>query len=249
MTFNMPWAQICLPPLGPSLCTGHLPVDDGPDPHPLQWRDWNCRWCSCSWKGWQWTWQMSPQIHQSLPWTWACFQQGKCAVKQTSVVFFRCISDATGAHPDPEKVSAVHNMSSPETATQLQVFLTLVTYLSPSIPPLSSFTNPLCWLLKKRTEFIRNNSYQEAFDKVKSMVCKDTVVLWHPWACHSKSTHPKLRCCPPSRWPPSCLCFQGTYTCGAALCQHRMWTAHLCLWSSKIPHLCLWPCLHCWEWP
>ena len=67
---------ICLPPLWPSLCTGYLPTYDGPDPCPLQWSDLHCRWCSCSWKGWWGTWQMSPQIHKSHPWTWACLQQG-----------------------------------------------------------------------------------------------------------------------------------------------------------------------------
>ena len=36
------------------------------------------------------------------------FIKDKCAVKQTSTVFFRCVYDANGAHPDPEKVSPVH---------------------------------------------------------------------------------------------------------------------------------------------
>ena len=83
---------------------------------------------------------------------------------------FGWVYDAKGAHPDPEKVSAVHMMPAHETATQLQKFLGLVTYLSSFIPSLSSFTAPLCELLKKATEFIWNNNYQEAFDKVKSMV-------------------------------------------------------------------------------
>ena len=91
---------------------------------------------------------------------------------------FGCVYDANRAHPDPEKVSAVHKMLAPETATQLHKFLRLVTYLSPFIPSLFSFTTPLCGLLKKGTEFIWNNSHQEAFDKVKSMVCKDTT-LWY----------------------------------------------------------------------
>ena len=101
------------------------------------------------------------------------FNKYKCAVKQTSIVFFRCIYDANGAHTDPEKVSAVHKMLALKTTTQLQKFLRLVTYLLPFIPSLSSFTTPLHELLKKGTEgteFIWNNSYQEAFDKVKSMV-------------------------------------------------------------------------------
>ena len=106
------------------------------------------------------------------------FNKDKCAVKQTSVVFFGCVYDVTGAHPDPEKVSAVHKMPTTKTATQLQKFLRLVTYLSPFVPSLSSFTAPLCGLLKKVIEFIWNNSYQEAFDKVKSMVCKDTTVQY-----------------------------------------------------------------------
>ena len=102
------------------------------------------------------------------------FNKDKYALKQTYVVFFRCVYDANRAHHDTEKVSTVHKMPVPETATQLQKFLRLVTYLSPFIPPLSSFTTPLCELLRKGTEFIWNNFYQESFDKVKSMVCKDT---------------------------------------------------------------------------
>ena len=51
------------------------------------------------------------------------FNKEKCAVKQTSIVFFRYVYDANGAHHDSEKVSAVHKMLAPETAIQLQKFL------------------------------------------------------------------------------------------------------------------------------
>ena len=104
------------------------------------------------------------------------FYKDKCAVKQTSIVFLGYVYDANGAHPYPEKVSSVHEMPAPETATQLKKFLRLVTYLSPFIPSLFSFTAPLCGLLKKGTEFIWNNSYKDAFDNVKSMVWKDTTL-------------------------------------------------------------------------
>ena len=106
------------------------------------------------------------------------FNKDKCAVKQTSILFFGCVYDVNGAHPDPEKVSVVNKMPAPETTTQLQKFLRLVTYLSSFIPSLSSCTAPLCELLKRGTDFIWNNNYQEAFDKVKSMVCKDTTVKY-----------------------------------------------------------------------
>ena len=35
----------------------------------------------------------------------------KCIVKQPSVTFLGCVCDKDGAHPDPAKVSTVHNMS------------------------------------------------------------------------------------------------------------------------------------------
>ena len=73
-------------------------------------------------------------------------------------------------------------MPATEIATQLQKFLRFVTYLSPFIHSISSFTAPRHELLKTGTEFMWNNSYQEAFDKVKSMVCKDTP-LWYLDVC------------------------------------------------------------------
>ena len=104
------------------------------------------------------------------------FNKDKCAVKQTSIVFSNVSMMPMELILTLKK--SVHKMPAPETATQLQKLLRLVTYLSPYIPSLSSFTAPLCGLLKKETEFIWNNSYQEAFDKVKSMACKDTT-LWY----------------------------------------------------------------------
>ena len=92
------------------------------------------------------------------------------------------VYDANGAYPDPKKVSAVHKVPASETPTQLQKFLGLATYLSPFIPSLSAFTPSLHDLLKKETEFIWNNSYEEAFNKVKSNVCKDTT-QWYFDVC------------------------------------------------------------------
>ena len=106
------------------------------------------------------------------------FNKDKCAVRQDSVNFFGCVYDANGAHPDPGKVTAVHAMTPPESPAQLQKFLGMVTYLSPFVPSLSTFTAPLRELLKKDREFTWNSTYQEAFDKVKQIVCKDTTLRY-----------------------------------------------------------------------
>ena len=105
------------------------------------------------------------------------FNGDKCEVKD-SVTFFSTVYDADGAHPDPKKVDAVHQMPRPETPSRLQQFLGMVTYLSPFIPSLSTHTAPLRELLKKDSEFIWNTSYQEAFDRIKELVCKDMTLRY-----------------------------------------------------------------------
>ena len=57
------------------------------------------------------------------------FNSRKCIIKQPSMTFFGCLCDKNGAHPDPAKVSAVHNMPPSETPTQLQTFLSMAIYL------------------------------------------------------------------------------------------------------------------------
>ena len=54
----------------------------------------------------------------------------------------------------------------------------MVTYLSHIMPSLSSFTAPLNGLLKKDVEFTWNETYQDAFDSVKSLVCSDTTLCY-----------------------------------------------------------------------
>ena len=112
------------------------------------------------------------------------FNGEKCEVKQDSVTFFGTVYDTDRAHLDPKKVDAVHQMPPPETPSQLQQFLGMVTYLSPFIPPLSTHNAPLWELLKKYSEFIENTCYQEAFDRIKELVCKDTTLcyfdIWKP---------------------------------------------------------------------
>ena len=79
--------QICPPSLGPRLCTGHLPMDDGPDPHPMWWSDRHHRWCSFSWKDDR---EHDKHLHKFMRVTCEhglVFNKDKCAVKQTSVVF------------------------------------------------------------------------------------------------------------------------------------------------------------------
>ena len=78
-------------------------------------------------------------------------------VKKDTVTFFGIVYDTDGAHPDPKKVDTVHQMPSPDTPSQLQPFLGMVTYLSPNIPLLSTHIAPLWELLKRKPSTASRN--------------------------------------------------------------------------------------------
>ena len=92
------------------------------------------------------------------------FNPQKMHVKAPAINFFGCLYDANGVHPDPEKVDAVHALPAPTNVTELQEFLSMVTYLSPFIRGLSTLTAPLQELLKKDANFTWNASYESAFE-------------------------------------------------------------------------------------
>ena len=71
------------------------------------------------------------------------FNPEKMHVKALAINFFGCLYNANGVHPDPEKVDAVHALPAPTNVTEVQEFLSMVTYLSPFIHGLSTLTVPL----------------------------------------------------------------------------------------------------------
>ena len=100
---------------------------------------------------------------QNLMWV-ACkygvvFNPQKMHIKAPAINFFGCLYDANGVHLDPEKVEAVHALPAPTNVTELQRFLSMVTYLSPLICGLSTLTAPLQELLRKDADFTWNASY------------------------------------------------------------------------------------------
>ena len=65
--------QICMPPLGPIMCPGYLPKNDGPDSGMVQSSYWNCQWCHL-WKWWWRPWPEPRHLQVQSPRTWSCVQ-------------------------------------------------------------------------------------------------------------------------------------------------------------------------------
>ena len=104
------------------------------------------------------------------------FNPQKTHVKAPAVNFFGCLYDANGVHLDLEKVNAVHALPAPTNVTELQEFLSMVTYLGPFVCGLSTLTAPLWELLKKDANFTWNASYEAAFQQVKQAFVSDTTL-------------------------------------------------------------------------
>ena len=77
----------------------------------------------------------------------------KYFVKQEKIKFYGVVCGQDGVQPDPGKVSALKQMSSPTNRQELQTFLGLANYMGPFIPNLSTLTAPLRELLKEDNRF------------------------------------------------------------------------------------------------
>ena len=143
------------------------------------WRcDWHCWWCWSIWKDdeehdWWLHKLMTVSQEQGL-----AFNGENCTVIHNSVKFFWCVYDKDSIHPDLAKVSAVKEMSALQSPRELQSFLGMVTYLAPFMPSLSTHTAPLWELLTKDMEYTWKTTYQETFDKLRSLVCNDTTLQY-----------------------------------------------------------------------
>ena len=106
------------------------------------------------------------------------FNPQKMHVKAPAINFFGCLYNANGVHPEPEKGDAVHALPAPKNVTELQEFLSMVTYLSPFLHGLSTLIAPLQGLLRKDADFTWNASYEAVFKWVKEAVISETTLRY-----------------------------------------------------------------------
>lgn len=95
----------------------------------------------------------------------------KCHVRCSEINFFGMVYTKTGVKPDPQKTKEIADLPSPTDAKMLMQFLGMVQYLSPFIPHLSDHTAVLRGLLKKEADFKWTATHEQAFKKLKSLIC------------------------------------------------------------------------------
>ena len=81
------------------------------------------------------------------------FNSEKWELKVPQIKFFGMMYDKDGVHPAPAEVKDIKSRCSPESKTELQEFLGMVTYMSPFIPKLAEHTANLR-NLKKGIDYV-----------------------------------------------------------------------------------------------
>lgn len=94
----------------------------------------------------------------------------KCEFAKERISFLGQIIDGSGIHPDLDKVSAIKNVTTPRTVSEVRRFLGMTNQLSKFVPNLADKTKPLRELLHKDRQWTWDYSQQQSFDTVKELL-------------------------------------------------------------------------------
>ena len=107
----------------------------------------------------------------------------KCEFAKTRVEFLGHVIDPEGIRPDPDKISAIIQMTAPCNVSEVRRFLGMVNQLGKFSPCVSELTQPLRELLSYKRSWTWGSSQEEAFSQIKAELTKPTVLtLYDPQA-------------------------------------------------------------------
>jgi len=110
----------------------------------------------------------------------------KCSFNQESVKFLGYIVDSSGIKADPDKISAVLNMSAPQSVPDLRRFMGMVNHLSKFSPRISEMSQPLRELLSNKRSWVWRPIQEQAFNNLKQELTQPTVLAYYDPSSQSK---------------------------------------------------------------
>ena len=99
----------------------------------------------------------------------------KCEFRRDTVKFLGHVIDGEGIKADPEKTSAVLQMTAPTNVTELRRFLGMINQLGKFSPRISELSQPLRELLSMKRSWTWGNDQEQAFILLKRELAQPTV--------------------------------------------------------------------------
>ena len=91
----------------------------------------------------------------------------KCLFGQDRLTFLGHVIDKNGISADPDKMTALTKMKSPDNVSELRRFLGMANQLGKFSPNLATITQPLRELLSKKNSWCWNTEQEAAFTATK----------------------------------------------------------------------------------
>ena len=98
------------------------------------------------------------------------FNRSKIQYKVSEVDFLGHHLSGQGVRPNEDKIAAIRDMPTPQSRTELQRFLGMITYVSKFIPQFSLHTDPLRQLLRKNVDWQWSHEHDESFNRLKALL-------------------------------------------------------------------------------
>lgn len=105
-------------------------------------------------------------------------QPDKCEFLRQEVCYLGHIIINEGLRPDPKKIVAVKEFPTPKTARNVKQFLGLAGYYRRFIPNFSKTARSLTELLKKDRDFRWNTDQENAFVRLRDMLCEEPILQY-----------------------------------------------------------------------
>ncbi len=102
----------------------------------------------------------------------------KCLFLKQNLEFFGLVFTKDGVRPDPKKVSAFKNSSTPSNASEVRSLLGMANYSAQFIPNFATITEPLRQLTRKDTKFQWTSEHENAYQTLKEALINSPVMSY-----------------------------------------------------------------------
>ena len=108
----------------------------------------------------------------------------KCRFGLNEIDYLGYIVTPEGIKPNPKKIKAIQSMERPTTVTEVRRLIGMVQYYRDLWPRRSHVLEPFTAISsgKKRAKIKWTPQLEEAFHKIKQMVCKETLLTYPDWS-------------------------------------------------------------------